>query len=53
MIVYILEFMDYDDFRIVGVFTSLEKAISAQRLFMDEHPKYGDENFEITQHEVK
>ncbi len=53
MLVYVLEFMEYDNFQIIGIFTSMEKAESAKEKFMAENKKYDDENFEITSHEVQ
>jgi hypothetical protein len=53
MKVFILEFQDYDDFYVIGVFDSVEKAESARVDFLSEKKKYSEENTLITEHEVK
>jgi len=53
MSVFILEFQDYDDFRIIGVFTSMDKALKEKIEYLNNNTKYGEENILITEHEVK
>ncbi|WP_158524217.1 DUF7336 domain-containing protein [Serratia marcescens] len=53
MRVFILEFQDYGNFYVIGVFTSMDKAEAAKKYFLEKNEKYDDENTEITEHEVK
>ncbi|MCE0490982.1 hypothetical protein LU196_13125 [Pantoea sp. Mb-10] len=55
MKVYVLEYVNYDDFHVLGIFTSMEKASAAKEEFLAEHSsdalggKYTEDNFEITE----
>lgn len=53
MSVFILEFQDYDDFQIIGVFSSMEKAMIEKDGFLNKNPKYDENNVLITEHEIK
>lgn len=52
MKVFILEFQEYDDFYVIGVFSTLEKLEDARDEFLSKNEKYGIENTEITEHIV-